>query len=92
VFISDSLGKISHIANQGNGYGRAVVDLTVLSRADYMILTPSSTFGFLASIMNGRLERHYVTNSRFECTQIKLSNTGWRVNHDKTAPESLVIK
>lgn len=43
-------GVIKHVANDANGYERALLDIEILSRTDEMILTGGSSFGFVAAL------------------------------------------
>ena len=70
------LGQIGHIVKQANSYERTVIDTVLLSKCDVLIITESSTFGFLASMMSGRL--NYVTNGHDKCRQITMSKPGIR--------------
>ena len=69
-------GEIGHVANKASSYGRAIVDIALLSRADYLVVTGSSTFGFLASMMSGRL--NYVINGRDKCRLMSMGKPGNR--------------
>ena len=70
------LGQIGHIVEKANSYERTVIDTVLLSKCDVLIMTEGSTFGFLASMMSGRL--NYATNGHEECRQITMSRPGMR--------------
>jgi hypothetical protein len=70
------LGKIGHIVSQPTSYEKTIIDTILLSKCDVLIITESSTFGFLASMMSGRL--NYVTNGHDKCRQITMSKPGIR--------------
>ena len=84
------LGKIGHIVEKANSYERTVIDTVLLSKCDVLIMTEGSTFGFLASMMSGRL--NYATNGHEECRQITMSMPGMRKEwNGKTSRDVIVI-
>ena len=84
------LGQIGHIVEKANSYERTVIDTVLLSKCDVLIMTEGSTFGFLASMMSGRL--NYATNGHEECRQITMSRPGMRKEwNGKTSRDVSVI-
>jgi hypothetical protein len=49
-----SNGSVKHVDQDTSGYGKALTDLELLRRCDEFIITGGSTFGFTASLLNGR--------------------------------------
>ena len=82
------IGKIGHIANSTESYGRTLVDITLLSKADFLITTSGSTFGFIASMMTGRL--NYFSNGHDECKKMTMSNPGSRLVTEGPDPKVVV--
>ena len=84
------LGKIGHIVSQATSYERTIIDTILLSKCDVLIITESSTFGFLASMMSGRL--NYVTNGHEKCRQITMSRPGMKKEwNGETSRDVIVI-
>ena len=71
-------GTIAHVSKDPNGYERAIIDHELLSKADELIITGASTYGFTAAMKSKRLPYFidgFYSKSHRECMRINLSDS-----------------
>jgi hypothetical protein len=91
IILVDSEVKLGHTTYDDNAYFRTILDLELLGSCDELIVTGGSSYGMMASIMNGKLpyfvngggRMHQSDNKSFVCERMKLSRPS--VNKDGTA-------
>lgn len=78
--IIQGLGNIGHTSHNLNSYYRTIFDNEMLARANEIIITGGSTFGFVAAFRTAKLPFYvegkrskYVNSSADMCTRMKLS-------------------
>ena len=82
--LNDSIIQITDKDNHGLNYEeRRIVDIDLLSKCDQLIVTGSSTFGYLAAIKSGRLPfgidvLTQGNKSVYECRPGDLAHPPWR--------------
>jgi hypothetical protein len=52
--IFTSNGTIAHFVSSTKGYLRTLLDIELMSRADEIIITGGSTYGFMSSLKSGK--------------------------------------
>lgn len=70
------VGMISHVRVNSQGYYRAIIDSELLGRADELIISGGSSFGFIAALKSGKLS-YFIDGKRSyeECKRMTLSRT-----------------
>ncbi len=67
------IGHLAHVSEDVNGYKRTLFDSEILSRSNEIIITGSSTFGFLSALKKGIMP-FYVNVFNFnQCERMNLS-------------------